>query len=444
MIARNSANNVNLYDWPQSADGQETFPLDGNSKTSYDNYLDKLKACMDSFSNETNINPLINKDWQRTVIELYKEIVNDAFIHFNVQWPKGMEICISGSLAKNQASPFCDLDSFVIYPNNDTKDQCQQVFEAVDNVFMRIFIDENILPPDPVGLTPKTQAGSVDQLKEFIDSENCIDPSMFKRNLSMSRSITGDGSLLVKLKRLLPITPLELYSKVKDFQSPRDGAECINLKAHITRPFDFFVTAIRLEHPDKFPSYIGDFLEFDQFIKVVQDNKLLDTKIVQALMNTNMAINKRVNKHLQHSREWDKTFSIDSDENKLLLKNVETLREYARLKTEATNDSLIPASNISLTQAPNILRTQKSSLAFKNNITKASGVVGTAGIGIGTATLLKVAALTAVISNPVAISIIALGTVICIAAAKYYFNNKATTQTHIQPEIRYTNNSPSI
>ena len=428
MISRNGANNVSLYDWPQSADGQETFPLDGNSKTSYDNYLDQLKACMDSFSNETNISPLINKDWQRTVIELYKEIVNHAFIHFNVQWPEGMEICISGSLAKNQASPFCDLDSFVIYPNNDTKEQCQRVFEAVDNVFMRIFIDENILPPDPVGLTPKTQAGSVDQLKEFIESESCIDPNMFKRNLSMSRSITGDGSLLVKLKKLLPVTPLELYSKVKDFQAPREGAECINLKAHITRPFDFFVTAIRLEHPDKFSSYIGDFLEFDQFIKVVQYNDLLEAKIVQALMNTNMAINKRVNKHLQHSRESDKTFSIDSDENKLLLQNVETLREYARFKT----------------QAPNILRTQKSSLAFKNNITKASGVVGTAGIGIGTATLLKVAALTAVISNPVAISVIALGTVICIAAAKYYFNNKATTQTHIQPEIRYTNNSPSI
>lgn len=199
--------------------------------------------------------------WSAFARTMIKQIILDAIDYFGVV-PGSLrfQVYCTGSLVKDQATPYSDVDGFIVWedPKGDASklaaiDKLQQALIAARNVFQRIFLETNQFSPDPLGITPFNFQGTVDELYEKLNTAQVPDVPTFVASINTAKPFFGDNSFLESLASRIAQNPqmgrqdssVNLYRKVvEDFPGPRTSDKVL-IKRDFLRPLDFFMMALR-------------------------------------------------------------------------------------------------------------------------------------------------------------------------------------------------------
>ncbi|STX28270.1 substrate of the Dot/Icm secretion system [Legionella beliardensis] len=308
----------------------------------FDKYLEELGRYKNFGQLEADSDNLLGwQNWQHHFRNLYKLIVNDAFVALGRPVPAGMEVYFAGSLARAQATPFSDLDAFVLLEDEADIDDVKHVFQGINNLCQRIFYEKNQCYPDPIGMNPGVLTGTPDTLFDLLDGGEVADVPVTTRSIMSSLPIFGNfelGNILKDKIRQSDLathfTPINLYKKaIKDYKAPENGLATINIKSHILRPIDFIFMGLR----EEFDLYSedGSHLSVPGTIRLLRaklnnneiDLSNEDEDAINFIVKTYyQAIEKRCQLHGEHKAEHD---TMPRDEAEEMLARVEALRQMA-------------------------------------------------------------------------------------------------------------------
>ncbi|MGQ3888228.1 hypothetical protein ACQUW5_04230 [Legionella sp. CNM-1927-20] len=296
------------------------------------------------------------QEWQLHFRNLYKKMINEAFEAFGVTVPKGMEVYFAGSLARAQATPFSDLDAFVLLQDEKDIENVKRVFQGLNNLCTRIFFTENQCYPDPIGMNPATLTGTPDTLFNLLEKGEEVDAPPTVRSIMSSLPIFGNYELGNQLKNKIRgsaklnrhFTPHALYDKaIKDYPAPAENPETIDIKSHIIRPIDFIFMGLR----EEFGLYSNDgsHLTVPGTIKLINESKIdlpqEDANAISLILKTYYeVIGLRCEVHHKNEKEQDKIPYANAENKKQLkemLDNVERLRQMAQRRSNALKNKII-------------------------------------------------------------------------------------------------------
>lgn len=310
------------------ANFSEVDSLDGEEAAAYEAYLAKLQ--------QINAEPSDDEPWilwERRLNAFYKEIVYDAFEAHGMSPPEGMELYLAGSLSKKQATKYSDLDSFVLFKNEADKEKSAPVFDAINNLFQRVFRDTRQLYPDPLGINPARFSGTVDDIVTSMHKGMIPDEEVFIMSILSSHPIFGDYVLGEELKSRLEadeefhyVTKASyLYElAINEFSGPGPGAK-ISIKTHLLRPIDFMLMGLRKEFC--LNSEDGSSLSADETFRILEHNHLLPRKSIDTMREVfHYAMKIRFEQHSQAGKESDNV-KTESSELHSMLDKVEWLRD---------------------------------------------------------------------------------------------------------------------
>lgn len=275
---------------------------------------------------EQRVKNLANSEVSSDIANSNKQIFKDLI--FTILEKHGFEIgalefeiCVSGSLAKKQATLYSDLDAFIIVAEKD-KDKIQQIKAAMQDlqeVTLKIFEKTNQFYLDPAGINPLQFIGTVNDLVQKVtrqDDDGVLDPFIHLNAILTAAPAAGQADLLNRLKDKILEQPM--FKKYKDnlaravyfynrvineFPAPKE-LENFHLKNHIFRPLDMFMTGFRAEYNINYDD--GAHLEIDRVVKDLKTNGYINQNLADTLSNTfKIAISLRNEQHNIHRGEHD-------------------------------------------------------------------------------------------------------------------------------------------
>lgn len=249
--------------------------------------LNKIKALYE----ETNAARI----WANEIAKYLQNIWNDILAKNNIPADQSVPhaLCISGSLAKKQATQYSDLDCFIITQDATVTDILKPAIKDLNDVFYYIFEKTNQLSFDAIGINAAKFFGTPQELVNKITSGAVADQNSFYDSMLSSKPIFGKPlfdefqSLLKKEDNKLAI---RAYKQALSFSGPQDKNK-INLKRDIFRPLDFIMMGLRFEFGIQY-EVDGSHLETKKLAeillrrgKIAPEIHLLVTEIFDQAMN---------------------------------------------------------------------------------------------------------------------------------------------------------------
>ena len=333
----------NLFSDYRDEDGAVLTPA---AQEIYDYYLNRLDTLRQQVQQSTStLNSSSSLElWENGLRQIYKEIIYDAFKALNIPISveqDSMEVCFTGSLGREEATAYSDMDAFVIYQDDATAQQCRPAFTAVNNLCQRIFIDRNQLYPDPVGINPEKLAGTVTTLLGALkDDEQIMARSETVISIySSSKPVLGHFEMGKQLRQAIKedpelsefVTPTAFYDRaITQFPAPRADEEEINIKEYILRPLDFILRGLREEfnlYYDDGGAVLSSAKTIDKLKGKIESDKIA---LIQRISEQALAL--RFQQHAAAEREQD-TFERNAHINQLL-SDVDALRQFAQTRRQ--------------------------------------------------------------------------------------------------------------
>lgn len=328
----------NLY-----SDFREFPELDAEAQAKYNQYIAMLRqiseACHESDSDEPAY-----RIFEAQMKALVRVIVSDAFQEAGVEIPDGMELHVTGSLAKGQATEFSDLDAYLLFRRPADAAAVKPIMRNIYFLMARINRDTNQMMMDPVELTPLKIAGTVDEVFALLQEAPFLNPDAVNRSLVSSCNLFGDEPLGRELKRRIKADPRmsrdvsmrACYRKaISEEFMPRDFTgsssqvkgkekceETANIKKHLLRPIDFILMGLREELG--YTSKCGDHLSAQATFRWLRAHQYLpeaEIKLMEDVFTQAMAA--RFEMHSAHQGEYD---NVPRESVEELLVKVERLR----------------------------------------------------------------------------------------------------------------------
>lgn len=321
------------------SDYRDTPELSGEDKNRFEGYLLRLRTIRDSLAGKPE--PWLV--WEEGLRNFYYDIVKDAFAAHELTEPEGMEIYFAGSLARRQATEFSDLDSFVLFKNENDKEKCQPVFDDVNRLFHRIFDKTNQLYPDPLGINPSRLSGTPAQIVELLQNDEVGDRDAIIHAIHGARPILDRCKLGHTLKNLLS-TDNELYllstakhyyaKAIEEFIAPDEEMETINIKTYLLRPLDFIIAGLRQEfdlHADD-----GSTLNTGEVLRLLEEKHCIPQEQIDLMNGLYQSVMQtRFDLHHRSSKENDKIPKVEVEE---LLTQMQQLRNIIKIRKDALDE----------------------------------------------------------------------------------------------------------
>ncbi len=247
-----------LYQDPQDVANDK---LTLSDRAALDSYICEIKRQTELASNSESYQP---GNWSTFARNMIKQIIWDALVSFRVsQGTLKFQLYCTGSLGKEQATPYSDVDGFVAWEDpkgNPAKqheiEQLKKALAGAQNVFQRIFLETNQFCPDPIGITPFNYQGTVDELYQKLVTGQVPDVPTFIGSITTAKPFFGDHSFLNSLCRKVAdnsgmvqhASSADLYRRVvEEFAGPRT-LDKVQIKRDVFRPLDFFMMALRKDY----------------------------------------------------------------------------------------------------------------------------------------------------------------------------------------------------
>ncbi len=394
----------------------DTRSLNSRDQEIFDGYLGLFKESLQntpSFDDDENLKQQSKRHpwqaWALNLKPLINKMVLDAFKSPDIERGgeigrvEGVELYLTGSLAKSQATPYSDFDAFVLYRDDDTKQKAHPVFVAVNHLLFRIFEKANVLCPDPIGLNPQRLGDTPEKLAEKVQDGMVPELETLIAVMS-SKPLMGSGDLQQELRDIVEsrselkekITAKSIYQNALSFKPPESGAETINIKTHILRPLDFMLMGLRSEFPEYFidnedGKYLDTLRTIDRLILLVSrghnDDRPIDPRlpsfdVLCALQETFIgAMTLRFHQHVAHKKEVDTVAIQSHDDIPKLLNNVECLRGYFNSRLIQLDASLTGHETLEKTYA-NDYQKQRVTRRKRNALLGSSLTLLSVGIGV--------------------------------------------------------------
>ncbi|WP_131777773.1 hypothetical protein [Legionella fairfieldensis] len=320
------------------SDFRGTDALDEENQALFDAYKEKLQQINTQLDEASMTSWEL---WEKNIKEFYKSIIHNAFSKAEIRPPKNMEIYFSGSLAKQQATLYSDLDSFVLYETAEDEALATPVFTGVNFLLHRLFNETQQLCVDPLGINPEKLKGTVEgifsQLKQgdfFANNEVIITAIM------MSKPVLGRHELGEQLREKIKADP-ELsqfcsaqyyYEQVSSFASPSQHQQG-NIKSHLMRPIDFLLMGLR----EEFNLYCedGSHLSAMHTLDFLDENHCINPDQIFLIENTYIkAMALRFEQHRLEKKESDE---VNHEKRDSMRESIKKLREIAEERKALLN-----------------------------------------------------------------------------------------------------------
>lgn len=241
--------------YSQSTSVDELINDRGPSGTRFNALRAELKKIVAS-ENSSDIN--------RMLISFLKELFMQCLRDHGLPPTIPMELCLAGSLARNQATPFSDIDCFLIFNDRVTQAEREAVIAASRKLFFladKLFEAGRQFAMDPIGISISQLNGSVQDIFERITEEE-PDVSMKTISICNAKSVFGKHDLLDQLQQKLQMEHKisEEYffnMALNDFIGPR-SRDKVDLKRDLIRPIDFILHGFRQANnlsPQEYDNY---------------------------------------------------------------------------------------------------------------------------------------------------------------------------------------------
>ena len=309
----------------------------------YDYYLNLLDTLKQQVQDSTPIHDSSShlELWENGLRQIYKEIIYDACKALNIPVSAkqdSMEVYFTGSLGREEATAYSDMDAFVIYQNDATAQQYRPAFTAVNNLCQRIFNDRNQLYPDPAGINPEKLSGTVETLLNTLknDEQSIAREETVISIYSSSKPILGHFEMGKQLRQAIKedpelstfVSPSAFYDRaITHFPAPRTDEKEINIKKYILRPLDFILRGLREEFDlyDNDGAVLSTAKTIDKLKGKIEFDKIA---LIQRISEQTLAL--RFQKHAAAEREQD-TSERNAQINQLL-SDVDKLRQFAQTR----------------------------------------------------------------------------------------------------------------
>lgn len=230
----------------------------------YNSYLELIKKNTEYA--EASDNPALS--WFGSAKNILQTIFTDALKHYGIdQSTIPYQLCLCGSLAKKQATPFSDFDAIFIWaePENENQEleieNFKRALAGLKNLFHRIFKVTHQFCPDIGGINPFQFHGTPNELFAKLIASEVGDVAFFMTAVKTALPLP----LMARPSNSIHQLPFEqLASKFTDEKSDLQNSEedlyqlllqgypgpendWIHIKKHIFRPLDFFAENLRQE-----------------------------------------------------------------------------------------------------------------------------------------------------------------------------------------------------
>lgn len=346
------------------------LPLNEDALSKYQHYLTHLETGISEAKQDPN--PV--KAWNIVLTNFLRLVLFDALEAYGVeQQDLNFEYIVCGSLAKEQATPYSDIDSFLIWedPAGDPKkiaaiEKMKNALKGMNNLFQRIFLEKNMLGPDPTGINPLRFSGTVEELCDQQES-GLFDQEVLATSIMAAKSLTPSHSLLAKLQARTQSTPSTVddiyHCIINTYSGPREKNK-VNVKSDFLRPLDFFITLLRREYG--LDNADAQFLNTTDAIKELVAVNAISYEFGDLLTSIfNEATSLRSKWHVHHGREYDQICLDDLKENEhstymqiqQLIDKVAIVRGITQMRQQKKNEKglqEIQKNPIELTSVKNI------------------------------------------------------------------------------------------
>lgn len=175
--------------------------------------------------------------------------------------PGDIEICIPGSLASGQATPYSDIDCFIILSDNlknSEKMTIKKVISDLVNAAYKIGYATNQFLFDPLLFNPAKLCGTVDELYESLVETD--DESQFN-GMSHAKSISQSSTMLENLRNLIADYTHQSIHRISNGKARQHSEhffnesklclekkyDHLNIKTNMIRPLQFVLYAMCME-----------------------------------------------------------------------------------------------------------------------------------------------------------------------------------------------------
>lgn len=324
-------------------------------------YLESLQRINKKCFLSKNKNPA--ELWKEEIGRYLTEIFDDVLTQHGIKpGDYTYALCICGSLAKKQATPYSDLDCFIVTKDEATTKALQPVVKDLDFIFYDIFEKTNQLCMDPIGINPQKFIGDPETLAQKISSGKVADSDSFFNSVMSADYVYGHGTGYLeafreKLKEAYkdrqeptPIALAERYYKqaTENFKGP-DSKKEIDLKSDLFRPLDFILLGLRMEAELDSKDNEANLNAVAQVKELRKKGKVSDEIVYLVSEIYEKAMKLRFNAHVKAQKEHDHkslvpTVPTKSDSSS----NEEKIASSPKAKEEESkSDSSLKAEQIS-------------------------------------------------------------------------------------------------
>jgi predicted nucleotidyltransferase len=199
-----------------------------------------------SFSNRAEIN--------RALIGFLKNMIHCVFKDHQIR-RLSVEVCVAGSLARNYATPYSDIDCFMIYSDDLTSQERRNLQIVAQKIFAiadKLFLKTQQFCMDPIGISISKLSGTINELLKKIEDFESDEPGPVTMSICVARSVFGDSVLLERLQERIKVTrnlsPHMNFDLVLDekrgYIGPKDSKKLF-IKRDLIRPLDFILQGMR-------------------------------------------------------------------------------------------------------------------------------------------------------------------------------------------------------
>jgi hypothetical protein len=325
MLRSSDQNEITLPNEAELGDlysNEQLFPiLNEKAQAKFDKYIALINDTVEQIANDPD--PRIS--WSNFTRNFFKIVMLDAMEalqipvqlshHETTQFNINLALYFCGSIAKQQATVYSDIDGFILCETKEDREKIRPVLKAMYHLFQRIFTKTHHFCPDPLGMTPFDYFDTPDNIFNQLLANKKIDIPIYVNSLFNAVCLFGNESLLEGLQRkiiqepALQITAEICYAKaVEQFAGPR-SIDMLDLKRDIFRPLDFILMGLRIEFNLNSQEYLDIQRTVDELIKINVLSPGVGTMMLQLFY---LAYDLR---SMRHSNEGLESDAIDISTN---------------------------------------------------------------------------------------------------------------------------------
>lgn len=255
-------------------------------------------------------------EWAKFAENLIKNVFNMVLKDYQIKLSGNVSLCICGSLARRQATPYSDIDCFVILENEDDTPNLKEAMEGFYQLFHRIETETRQFMMDIVGINPKQICGTPEEIynhireighealiTSLINAKALFEPELLK---NLHASIRQDKDLRDKL-----LADSYYNLAIDEYSGPRDTKQ-IFIKRDLLRPLDFILSGLRHQFQlyEEDGSHLGLRTALDRLLEDGHIDRIFHELI---LSSYDKAYNLRIKKHLDAGSESEDVIVYDEE-----------------------------------------------------------------------------------------------------------------------------------